>query len=283
MENVTLISIIIPCYNDAQYIEQSVNSALNQTYSNKEVIVVDDGSNDETKAILRKLEPKLTKLITQANQGQSTARNAGIKEAKGAYILVLDSDDYFETSFCEKAVPVFKSRKDVKLISSFVNKLNEGKLIDVFKSNGGDIRQFLSNNQATGSCMFLKSDFEKINGYDELMKRGFEDWEFYIRLLKDGGSAYVIPEPLFNYRLRNDSTTSKANKIKYELLQYIYLKHQDLFKANYELFTTHLLSRIEREEMEKLKNLNRIEYKIGFNILRPLRFIKRIFKINTNY
>jgi len=275
MESKILISIIIPCYNDAQYIEQSVNSALSQTYLHKEVIVVDDGSNDETKAVLKNLAPQITKLITQENQGQSNARNAGIKEAKGAYILVLDSDDYFEPTFCEKAMEVFESRKDVKLISSFVNKLNDGKIIDIFKSHGGNISQFLSNNQATGGCAFIKSDFERVNGYDESMRKGFEDWEFYIRLLKDGGEAYVIKEPLFNYRLRNDSTTSKANKIKYELLHYIYLKHQVLYKENYELFITHLLSRIEREEKEKLKNLNRIEYKIGFNILRPLRFIKR--------
>ena len=255
MESKILISIIIPCYNDAQYIEQSVNSALSQTYLHKEVIVVDDGSNDETKAVLKNLAPQITKLITQENQGQSNARNAGIKEAKGAYILVLDSDDYFEPTFCEKAMEVFESRKDVKLISSFVNKLNDGKIIDIFKSHGGNISQFLSNNQATGGCAFIKSDFERVNGYDESMRKGFEDWEFYIRLLKDGGEAYVIKEPLFNYRLRNDSTTSKANKIKYELLHYIYLKHQVLYKENYELFITHLLSRIEREEKEKLKNL----------------------------
>ena len=105
-----LISIIIPCYNDAKYIEQSVNSALNQTYSNKEVIVVDDGSNVETKQILKKLEPKLIKLITQENKGQSTARNVGINAAKGEYILTLDSDDYFEPTFLEKLFPVLRRR-----------------------------------------------------------------------------------------------------------------------------------------------------------------------------
>ena len=90
-----LVSIIIPCYNDAQYIEQSVQSALDQTYPYKEIIVVDDGSNVETKAVLKKLESKITLLITQENQGQSTARNVGIKATKGDFILVLDSDDYF--------------------------------------------------------------------------------------------------------------------------------------------------------------------------------------------
>ncbi|RTZ06496.1 glycosyltransferase family 2 protein [Flavobacterium bomense] len=278
MHSDTLVSIIIPCYNDAQYILQSVNSALNQTYPNKEVIVVDDGSNAETKAVLKKLAPKITKLITQENQGQSTARNVGIKEAKGEYILVLDSDDYFEPTFCEKAVAIFESRKEVKIISSFVNRVIDDKIAHVFKPYGGNIKPFLSNNQATGSCMILKSDFLNVNGYDEKMRKGFEDWEFYIRLLKDGGEAFVIQEPLFNYRLRNDSTTSKANKIKYDLLKYIYMKHQDLYKANYELFISHLLNRIEREETEKIKNTHRLEFKIGKTILKPFRWVKSVVK-----
>lgn len=273
-----LVSIIIACYNDAQYIEQTVNSALNQTYANKEIIVVDDGSNEETKVVLRKIEPKITKLITQENKGQSTARNRGIKEAKGEFILVLDSDDYFEPTFCEKAIKVFESDEEIKIVTCFVNRIVENNKIEVFKPKGGKIKDFLSYNCAMGSSMFIKTNWKNIDGYDEVMRKGFEDWEFYIRLLKNGGSTYVIPETLFNYRLRKDSTTSKANKIKYELLQYIYFKHKDLYKNNFEHLINHLLERIEREEKEKLKNLQRIEYKIGYAILKPLRFIKRIFK-----
>ena len=251
--NKPLISIIIPCYNDVQFIEQSVNSALNQTYPNKEVIVVDDGSNAETKAILKKLEPQITKLMTQENQGQSTARNVGIKEAKGEYILVLDSDDYFDSTFCEKAITIFLANEEVKIITCYSNRIYENNYTAVFKPQGGQLEDFLLNNCAMGSAMFKKNDWQKINGYDEAMRKGFEDWEFYIRLLKDGGRTDVITEPLFNYRLRNDSTTSKANQIKYDLLKYIYLKHQDLYKEHYEFFIVHLLSRIEREEKEKFK------------------------------
>ena len=69
-----LISVIIPCYNDHQYVEQAVNSAINQTYKNKEIIVVDDGSDKKTKEVLRNLEDKISLLITQDNQGQSKAR-----------------------------------------------------------------------------------------------------------------------------------------------------------------------------------------------------------------
>lgn len=82
------VSIVIPCYNDDQYIEQSVQSALNQTYPNIEIIVVDDGSNTKTKEVLKKIEPKITQLITQENQGQSTARNVGICSN---YCSIMDS------------------------------------------------------------------------------------------------------------------------------------------------------------------------------------------------
>ncbi|MGZ0017457.1 glycosyltransferase [Yeosuana sp. AK3] len=273
-----LISIIIPCFNDAQFVEQAVDSALNQTYSNKEIIIVDDGSNAETKSVLKELESKISKLVTQENKGQSTARNVGITEAKGNYILVLDSDDFFDPTFCEKAIQVFLQNKAVKIVTSFVTRMYKNKKVDIFEPSGGDIKQFIINNGVTGSCMFLKADFKRVGGYDESMRKGFEDWEFYIRLLKKGGISYVLQEPLFYYRLRTDSTTARANKIKYDLLKFIYFKHESLFKENFEVFITHLLSRIEREEKEKIKNTERMEYKIGKTILKPLRWFKSFFK-----
>ena len=277
MENNILISIIIPCYNDAQYIEQSVQSALNQSYPHKEVIVVDDGSDAVTKAVLQKLEPKITKLITQENQGQSTARNIGIGQAKGDYILVLDSDDYFEPTFCEKALLVLEDIY-IKLVASYMVRFNDNGIIDEYRNFGGDISTLILNNQATGSVLFRKKDFISIGGYDETMRSGFEDWEFYIRLLQDGGDLFVIKEPLFYYRLRENSTTLRANKIKYELLKYIYSKHQGLYIAHFDIFVNHLLSKIEREEKEKIKNTQRIDFKIGKTILKPFRWIKSLLK-----
>lgn len=279
MENSTLISIVIPCYNDWQYVEKAVNSALNQTYPYKEVIVVDDGSNDKTKEILKQLEPKITKLITQENQGQSKARNVGIEASTGDYILVLDSDDYFESTFCEKAMLLFfKNDSGVKLVSCQANLVSENNKMTLFEPAGGTIEDFLFFNAALGTSMFRKEDWSNCGHYDETMKKGLEDWEFFIRLLKLGGRAEIIQEPLYNYRKRKNSTTAIANSNKYELLEYIFLKHQELYKANFHSFVTFMLSKIEREEAEKLKNLKRIEYKLGYLILRPLRFIKRIIK-----
>lgn len=273
-----LVSIIIPCYNDWQYVGQSINSALNQTYSNIEVIVVDDGSDVRTKTVLKQFEAKITKLITQENSGQSTARNVGIQEAKGDYILVLDSDDFFELTFCEKALSVFVNDATIKLVSCYANLIFDNKTSAVFKPEGGSIINFMDNNAVLGSCMFKKEDWLSCDGYDKEMRSGFEDWEFYIRILKNNGVAFIIKEPLFSYRKRIYSTTTIANNNKYELLKYIYLKHQDLFKNNFASFVTFLLSKIEREEIEKIKNTKRLEFRIGKALLSPLRKIKSIFK-----
>ena len=274
-----LISVVIPCFNDDKFIEQAVESVLSQTYSNIEVIIVDDGSNTETKEVLKSLKPKITKLITQENKGQSTARNVGIKQAKGDYILVLDSDDYFEPTFCEKAIKVIKESNNVKLVTCYANLYyDNNKDSCVFKPIGGTIKNFIISNCALGSAMFQKKDCLFNGGYDQSMKNGFEDWEFYIRLLKKGGSAYVIPEPLYNYRKRCNTTTSRANRIKYDLLKFIYLKHIDLYKENFEVFISHLLKRIEREEKEKIKNTQRIDFKIGKFILQPFRWIKSLLR-----
>jgi hypothetical protein len=270
-----VISIVIPCYNDAQYIEQAVFSAVNQTYPHIEVIVVDDGSNEETKKVLKKIEPKITKLITQENQGQSKARNVGIEASKGDYILVLDSDDYFESTFCEKAILSLED-STIKLVTSFAKRFNDVYSYDVYPKGGG-LRDFLIHNQATGSVMFRKKDYFLAGGYDETMKSGFEDWEFYIRLLKDGGTAFVIPEFLFNYRAKENSTTTRANKIKYKLQNFIYEKHQSLYILYFQDLVSHLLGRIEREENEKIKNTKRLEFKIAKTILKPIRYIKSIF------
>ncbi|RTY92269.1 glycosyltransferase family A protein [Flavobacterium sp. GT3R68] len=276
MENI-LISIIIPCYNDSHYIEHAVNSALAQTYPYKEVIVVDDGSDAATKTVLQKLAPTITKLITQENKGQSTARNVGIQQAEGDYILVFDSDDYFEPTFCEKAVLELKSN-NVKLVTSYITRFTDDKNKDRITPHGGDIAAFILNNEATGSAMFRKTDFIAAGGYDQSMRSGFEDWEFYIRLLKDGGKASIIPEYLFKYRLKKDSTTTKANKVKYELLKYIYTKHREIYAAHFDVFTNHLLSKIKREELEKIKKTQSIEFQIGHAFLKPFRWIKSLFK-----
>lgn len=97
----------------------------------------------------------------------------------------------------------------------------------VFIANGGSVSDFLYASHSPGTSMFRKTDWNDCGGYDESMRQGFEDWEFLIRLLKNGGFAAIIQEPLYNYRKRQGSTTSIANKDKYKILNYICKKHRE--------------------------------------------------------
>lgn len=269
------VSIIIACYNDHEYIKQAVQSARDQTYENKEIIVIDDGSNSITKSVLKELEPHLNLIITQENKGASAARNKGIAAAKGDYIMILDSDDYYEKEFCEKAVKLFEDKPEVKLVTCYSKWFRNKTDFKYFKPSGGELKDFLIKNCAL-SAIFKKADFDVSAGYDEKMVNGYEDWEFYIRLLKGGGKAQVIPEVLFNYRNTPNSRNKKANFKRYELEKYIYLKHAELYRRHFEKFIPSILSRLEQSDKQTEKKLNSLEYKIGTAILLPFRWIKRI-------
>lgn len=273
------ISIIIPCYNDAAYIQQSVTSALNQTYKNTEIIVVDDGSDRETKKALKNLAPTISKLISQENSGASAARNTGINNSSGEYVVVLDSDDYFEPSFCEKALKLFESHDDAKIVTCYAEHFSNEKTLDVIKPERATLLDFLKYNHALGSVMFAKSDYTAVGGYDEVMTMGFEDWEFYIRLLKRGGTSYVLEEVLFHYRQKNNSNSTRAHQVKYELLQYIYLKHRELYIDNYDDFVRHIIHTMEFIDRTGKNNLRKHEFRLGYFLLTPFRKIRRQLRL----
>ena len=276
--NIPLLSIVIPCFNDGDFIEEAVRSAINQNFEKKEVIVVNDGSDERTQVVLQKVELKIDKLITQKNKGAGAARNTGIKAAQGKYILVLDSDDHFESSFCSKAIKIFETHSNVKIVISYAERIRNNKSLDILKPKNSTIQDFLKYNAAFGSSMFLKESWVKVGGYDETrIINGYEDWDFYIRQLKKGGVSYVIPEVLFRYRLKDESNSSRANKKKYDLLKYIYFKHKDLYIENYEDFVSHLLRRLEAVEKAEKKSFKKLEFKIGEIVLLPMRRIWRVF------
>ncbi|MCC4230164.1 glycosyltransferase family 2 protein [Zunongwangia profunda] len=270
------LSIIIPCFNDLKFIENAVKYANIQTYDNKEIIVVDDGSNLETKKVLKNLETKIDNLITQKNSGAGAARNTGIKEANGDFILVWDADDYFEPEFAIKAIEIFKKNNGVKVVTCWARWFKENNEHQIFKPSGGKLKDFLLHNAAIGTSMFKKKDWQIVGGYDEKMS-GFEDWEFYIRLHENGGHTMVIPEVLFHYRKKKNSRNDYANSIKYQLLEYIYIKHQNSYCENFQTFVKFFLQQSAILENTIRKRENSLDFKIGRIVLKPIRFIKKMF------
>jgi glycosyltransferase involved in cell wall biosynthesis len=269
------VSIIIACYNDPDVVK-AVDSALKQTYLNKEVIIVDDGSNQKVAELIDRLEKDVDLVIRQENSGQSNARNHGVKRASGEYILNLDSDDYFEPTFCEKAVGLFEIDPDIKIVCCKVRRFSKTGEVDIYSPAGGGFKNFLTFNAALGSSMFRKADWEECGGYEEKLPiLGFEDWELYLNILKRGGRAEVIKEVLFNYQVGKNSTTTRIRHLKQEKYRQIVFKHKDLYKEHFEILVDELFKRIKKEEKEKNRIANKPDSRVGNKLLAPFRTIKK--------
>lgn len=200
------VSVIIPCYNQGQYVTEAIDSVRQQTYKYWEIIVVNDGSTDEyTNELLRKLEIPGVKVIHTSNQGLPATRNNGIAQAKGDYLLPLDADDKIAPTYLEKAMDIFQRNEQVKLVYCRGRYFGARTDLVPYNTDQFSLRDLLLYNFIFCSAFFRKADFESTGGYSVNMRGGWEDWDFWIRLLKDGGDVYQIPEELFFYRVKASS------------------------------------------------------------------------------
>ncbi len=277
-----LVSVIIPCYNDYLYINEAIDSINNQDYNNIEILIIDDGSNLKTKKVLNNIRQQNTNLITQKNLGPSAARNNGIKLAKGEYILTLDADDYFEPSFIGKAISIIKANDKIGMIScwgkAFGDRIKEEQNI---KPKGGGLFEVLFQFHpfAFGSLLYRKECWEKINGYDENMKNGYEDWEFNVSVIKQGWEIFIIEDFLYNYREKPNSRNSLANRnYQFELRKYIYLKHKNLYEQYWDTLIEQYFDLIIDLKNNNNFIYNSLDYKIGKTLLKPIRFLFNILK-----
>lgn len=274
------VSVIIPCYNDKEYIQETISSVLNQTFQDFEVIIVDDGSDVATKKFLSGIHHEKIRLISQENKGLSAARNTGIENAIGDYILTIDSDDTFDSSFLEKAVAVLDANPTVCAVSSYCNIfIDDHKIISLHAPIGGGVDNFLFDNNSVSFALFRKSSWKTIGGYDEQMRKGFEDWEFWIAMTKQCGTVYIIPEYLFNYRQKAVSMSKDTKMFHREAnLNYIYKKHQDVYSKKFPEVVDYLTDLAARNKRNEIKFRNSIDFKIGEKLLQPVRFIKHLLK-----
>lgn len=224
-----LISVVIPCYNDGVYLPETIEQLKKQTYQNFEIIVVNDGSTDaHTLNVLNQLSLQNISVLHKENGRMSSARNHGVAHASGDFIAALDADDYFHPRFFEKAIPILEQNKNTAVVTSYMQLFGDVKKIS--KPRGGNEYNFLFSNQCPACAMVRKSSWNAVGGYDEKMKNGYEDWEFYIRITQQGWNVHVIPEILFFYRQTIKSTHKNATlPNRANLISYIVDKHQDWY------------------------------------------------------
>lgn len=228
-----LVSIVIPCYNQAKYLEKTVQSALASDYPSIEVLIVNDGSSDNSLDIAKKLsaENKLIQVIDQKNSGVASARNGGISASQGEFILPLDGDDLISENYISEAVRILQANPEVKVVYSKAVKF-DGNGQKPWKLKRFSRHQLAKDNMIFVAALFRKKDWKTVGGFSEDMKMGREDWEFWIKMLKNGGEVVQLPFVGFFYRLTPGSKRKKTgtNQKKRERIDYLNLKHSDFFE-----------------------------------------------------
>ena len=211
------VSVIMPTYNRARFIAESIQSVLAQTFTDFEIIVVDDGSRDNTREVVNSFRDSRITYIYQKNRGVSVARNTGIKAANGEYFIFLDSDDVLLKGAIEKRVKVMDRHPEVGFSYGQTYLMDaRGRVFGLWKLRRGnsgirrgteELRDFLMGNHVPtltvmvrGSCLFA------VGLFDLTFSAGSEDLELWIRLAKKYSAAYLA-EPLAKYRIHQSSIT----------------------------------------------------------------------------
>lgn len=206
-----MISIVIPSYNQQEYLVDAIESALNQTVK-CEVIVVDDGSTDNSLEIARKYP---VKVISQVNKGLSSARNTGIMNSTGDYILPLDADDILLPTCVEKIVATIKET-EADIVSPSFKCFGRGNETVILTPNP-TIQDFKVGNRV-GYCSAIKREaLLEVGGYSSKMIHGWEDYHLWFNLLIRGKKIATTPEVLWLYRTKEKSMWTESTKHSEEL------------------------------------------------------------------
>lgn len=271
-----LVSIIVPCYNQGGFLEETLKSVLEQTYLQWECIIVNDGSIDNTHSVANKFceKDKRFRYYYQENQGVVAARNNAIRSSQGEYILPLDGDDIIDSTYVEKAVKILQSNDIIKIVycdaEFFGRKQGRWQLPPFSMEN------MLADNCIFCTALFRRCDYDKTIGYNPNMKGGLEDWDFWLSLLESGGMVHKIDEVLFYYRIRTNSRNNSINEEKASYLRYnLWANHKNLYAKYY-------MNPIETFEYKTLKKKhvrlkNSTSYKIGNILFSPIRLIRNLF------
>jgi len=224
-----LVSIIIPCYNQGRYLAESIGSVLASDFTELEIIVVDDGSTEpETRRILDMLEYPKTRLIRRANGGLAAARNSGIAEAQGRYILALDADDRIGPAYISQAVKALEDDPTLGIVYCLAEKFGG-------ESGPWRLPSFSRWRMGLGNLIFCAAvyrfdDWNQLGGYDESLRRGWEDWDFWLGILELGRGVHRLLQVGFYYRKSSGSMAAcMRGEEKLELHRRMIVEHRRFF------------------------------------------------------
>ena len=228
-----LLSVVVPYYNLGSLLKETLESVLNSTYENLEVLIVNDGCDEEEslKVLdeIRKEKDERVRIVDTENGGLALARNKGAKEAKGEFLAFVDADDLIDERFFEKAVRVLKNYENVSFVYSWVEYF--GEIRDVWPAYNAEFPYLLAHNMVNANVVLRYEDFMNKGLNKKDMKYGLEDYEMWINILENGGVGVALPEILVKYRIREDSMYRKASKDQiYTSYEKIVSLHSQMYK-----------------------------------------------------
>ena len=227
------VSVIVPCYNHGQYLPEAVSSVIKQTCCNWEIIIVDDGSTDDSAHIAEQLlqtyDHHPIYLLSHANQGLGPTRNAGIRIARGHYILPLDADDLIKPTMLEQTVPVLEADPDLGVVYTSVQMFGAEK--NTWSGGEYDLQRLRFDNQMNVTALFRKEAWEQVGGFRDMS--GMADWDFWLSLAEAGWHGKRIAQPLFCYRRTNNSMLTTSHRRHLGLRAQIILNHPNLYEPGF--------------------------------------------------
>lgn len=244
MSNGIRVSVIMPCYNQGQYIDAAVTSVLAQTFSAIEIIVINDGSTDRaTVQLLQTYEKPNLVVIHTDNRGPSAARNTGIERAIGEYILPLDADDRIAPTFLAKAVSILDRDPQVGIVYSQAELF--GATVGRFDLPPYSFPEILLGNMIFNTSLYRRCDWETVGGYNENMVWGWEDYDFWLSLLELGRTVVQIPEVLYFHRELPNSRSQQMTEAAWVK------SHAQIFRNHPQLYADHI--EVLFQEMQALR------------------------------
>jgi teichuronic acid biosynthesis glycosyltransferase TuaG len=235
-----LVSIITPMYNGERFVAKTIESVLSQNYTKWEMIIIDDGSKDNSPTIVEEYskKDKRIQLVRQKNAGSGAARNNGIRRAKGQYICLLDADDTWENNFLEEQIKLIKE-KDATLVFSSHNRIDENDNIclkSFIVPEKIDYNSLLKT--CSISCLTAMYDVSKFGKFylREDFKSLRDDYILWLEIIKKCKVAYGNKKILANYRVMQSSTSGNKKKvIKPQFLVYRKVEKLGLLTSCYYL------------------------------------------------
>lgn len=228
----TTIGVVITAHDQADMVEEAVASARAQTRQPDRIIVVDDGSRDpDSLEVLARLDTSPdVDVLQQSNAGVSAARNRGIGHCPCDRVMVLDGDDRIAPTFLERTSAVLDEDPDAVGASSWMRMF--GLAHALVRPPGGAAVDFLARNACPAAVLLRRSAWARAGGYEETMREGFEDWDFFLSLLDEGGHVSVVPEALIEYRTSLHSSNVTSMDRRSELVSTLVERHRDLYQRH---------------------------------------------------